>query len=104
MRNAAMIAALNLIECPEHRILTRLSRPAGAAAVMLRRPAGLRRPMDMTAVLTRSRAPWWIACGAALAAIYLAVFAVVGSTMFARAPGVIGLAATFDLTVTATAA
>lgn len=48
--------------------------------------------------------PWWIACGAALAAIYAAVLAIVGSTMFARAPNAIALAATFDLTVTATAA
>lgn len=52
--------------------------------------------------LTRARAPWWIACGAALAVLYAVVFAIVGSSMFARAPGVIGLAATFDLTVSAT--
>jgi hypothetical protein len=56
------------------------------------------------AVLTRARAPWWIACAAALAAVYAAVFAVVGSAAFARAPGGLALAATFDLTVTATAA
>jgi hypothetical protein len=49
----------------------------------------------------RARAPWWIACAAALAAVYAAVFAVVGSAMFARAPDWIALAATFDLTVTA---
>jgi hypothetical protein len=52
--------------------------------------------------VSRARASWWIACGAALAALYVAVFAIVGSAMFARAPGVIGLAATFDLTVSAT--
>lgn len=51
--------------------------------------------------LTRARAPWWIACGAALAALYAVVFAIVGSAAFSRAPGVIGLAATFDLTVSA---
>jgi hypothetical protein len=56
------------------------------------------------ATLTRARAPWWIACAAALAAVYVAVFAVVGSAMFARAPDRIALAATFDLTVTATLA
>lgn len=53
------------------------------------------------AVLTRSRAPWWLLCGAALAGLYATVFAIVGSAMFARAPGAIALAATFDLTVTA---
>jgi hypothetical protein len=58
----------------------------------------------VAAVLTRSRAPWWIACGAALVAIYLAVIAIVGSAAFARAPDVIAFAATFDLTVTATLA
>jgi hypothetical protein len=40
--------------------------------------------------------------GAALAALYLALFAIVGSSMFSRAPGPLGLAVTFDLTVTAT--
>jgi len=53
------------------------------------------------AVLTRARAPWWLASGAAVAAVYAAVFAIVGSAMFARAPGAIAAAATFDLTVTA---
>lgn len=38
-----------------------------------------------------------------LAAVYVAVFAIVGSSMFARAPGAIAAAATFDLTITATA-
>jgi hypothetical protein len=57
--------------------------------------------MTMVA-LTRARAPWWIACGAALAALYVVVFAIVGSTMFARAPRVLALGATFDLTVSAT--
>ncbi|HMG22961.1 MAG TPA: hypothetical protein VK607_16615 [Kofleriaceae bacterium] len=52
--------------------------------------------------MTRSRAPWWLACGAALAALYAAVFAIVGSAMFARAPGPLALAVTFDLTVSAT--
>ncbi|HEX7841025.1 MAG TPA: hypothetical protein VF469_26290 [Kofleriaceae bacterium] len=52
--------------------------------------------------MTRSRAPWWIACGAALAALYLAVFAVLGSAAFARSPEHIAFAATVDLTVTAT--
>jgi hypothetical protein len=41
--------------------------------------------------------------GVALAAVYAAVFAVVRSPMFARAPEHLALAATFDLTVTATA-
>lgn len=50
----------------------------------------------------RVRAPWWIACAAALAVIYAAVFALVHSAMFARAPDWIALGATFDLTVTAT--
>lgn len=54
------------------------------------------------AVLTRSRAPWWLACAAAVAAVYAAVLGIVGSAMFARAPGVIAAAATLDLTVTAT--
>lgn len=57
--------------------------------------------MTMAAVI-RARAPWWIACAAALAAVYAAVFAVVGSAAFVRAPDRIALAATFDLTVTAT--
>jgi len=58
--------------------------------------------MPAASVLSRSRAPWWLACGAALVAIYLAVFAIVGSTMFARAPDHFAFAATFDLTVSAT--
>jgi hypothetical protein len=49
----------------------------------------------------RARASWSIACAAALAVIYAAVFAIVRSAMFARAPDWIALAATFDLTVTA---
>jgi hypothetical protein len=57
--------------------------------------------MAAASALTRSRAPWWIACSAALAATYAAVFAVVGSAAFARSPDPIALAATFDLTVTA---
>lgn len=57
----------------------------------------------MTA-LTRARAPWWLACAAALAAVYAAVFAMVGSALFARAPDRIALGATLDLTVTATLA
>src|ERR1044071_6034509 len=57
--------------------------------------------MTMVA-LTRARAPWWIACGAALAALYVVVFAVVGSAMFARAPRALALGATFDLTLSAT--
>jgi len=56
--------------------------------------------MTMAAVL-RVRAPWWFACAAALAAVYAAVFAVVGSAAFVRAPDWIALGATFDLTVTA---
>jgi len=40
--------------------------------------------------------------GVALTALYLAVFAIVGSAAFARAPDRVALAATFDLTVTAT--
>jgi hypothetical protein len=58
--------------------------------------------MATAAALPRSRAPWWLACAAALVALYLAVFAVVGSAAFARAPDWIALAATFDLTVSAT--
>jgi hypothetical protein len=55
----------------------------------------------MTAA-ARSRTSSWIAVAAALAALYLAVFAIVGSAAFARAPGPIALAATLDLTLTAT--
>ena len=54
------------------------------------------------AALTRSRAPWRLACVAALAALYAALFAIVGSAAFARAPSVIALGVTFDLTVSAT--
>lgn len=54
--------------------------------------------------VARARAPWLLACAAALAAVYVVVFAIVGSAVFARAPGVISAAATFDLTVTATLA
>ena len=57
----------------------------------------------MAVALARTRAPWWLACAAALAAVYAAVFAIVGSAAFTRAPGPIALAATFDLTITATA-
>jgi hypothetical protein len=41
--------------------------------------------------------------GLVLAAVYAAVFAIVGSAVFVRAPDRIALAATLDLTVTATA-
>lgn len=51
----------------------------------------------------RSRTQFLLGVGAALAALYAAVFAIVGSAMFARAPGRIALAATLDLTVTAAA-
>lgn len=51
--------------------------------------------------LTVPRAGWWLACAAALAALYAVVFAIVGSSLFTRAPDVIALAATFDLTLTA---
>ncbi len=54
------------------------------------------------AVLTRSRAQPLVVGGATLAAVYLAVFATVGSAAFSRAPDRVALAATFDLTVTAT--
>lgn len=50
------------------------------------------------------RVPPLALTGLALAAVYLAVFAIVHSPMFARAPDRIALAATFDLTITATAA
>lgn len=58
--------------------------------------------MAAASALIRSRAPWWVACGAALAALYLAVFAALGSAAFARSPEHIAFAATVDLTVTAT--
>ncbi|HEY0477505.1 MAG TPA: hypothetical protein VGD37_08260 [Kofleriaceae bacterium] len=57
--------------------------------------------MATASVLPRSRAPWLLACAAALVALYMAVFAVVGSAAFARAPDAMALAATFDLTVSA---
>lgn len=55
------------------------------------------------ALAIRARAPWWLASATALAAVYVAVFAILGSALFARAPGTIAAAATFDLTITATA-
>ncbi len=55
----------------------------------------------MTAA-ARARAPSWMLIAGALTALYLVLFAIVGSSMFGRAPGVISLAVTFDLTVTAT--
>ena len=54
------------------------------------------------AVLTRLRAQPLAVGGAALAALYLAVFAILGSAMFARQPERIALGVTLDLTVTAT--
>jgi len=54
------------------------------------------------AVLTRSRAQPLVVGGAALVALYLVLFAIVGSAGFARSPDVIAAAVTFDLTVTAT--
>jgi hypothetical protein len=51
---------------------------------------------------TQSSIATLIACGAALAALYLAMFAIVGSAAFARAPDRIALGVTLDLTVTAT--
>jgi hypothetical protein len=45
-----------------------------------------------------------LACAAAVAAVYVSVFAIVGSAMFARAPEVLAAGVTFDLTVTATLA
>jgi hypothetical protein len=44
-----------------------------------------------------------ISVAAALGALYIALFAIAGSAMFARAPERLALAVTFDLTVTATA-
>jgi len=55
----------------------------------------------MTALI-RTRAQSMVVVGAALAALYLALFAIAGSAMFARAPDVIALAITLDLTITAT--
>ncbi|HET9621247.1 MAG TPA: hypothetical protein VFP84_07770 [Kofleriaceae bacterium] len=49
------------------------------------------------------RVPPLVLVALALAAVYAAVLAIVHSPMFARAPDRIALAATFDLTVTATA-
>jgi hypothetical protein len=54
------------------------------------------------AALTRSRVQPLAAGGAALVALYLVVFAIVGSSAFARAPDRIALGVTLDLTVTAT--
>ncbi|HEU4727398.1 MAG TPA: hypothetical protein VFT22_05910 [Kofleriaceae bacterium] len=54
----------------------------------------------MTAVI-RSRTHALIACGLALTALYVALFAIVGSAAFARAPSVLALGVTFDLTITA---
>ena len=54
--------------------------------------------------MTTLRIPPLALAGLALVAMYAAVFAIVCSPMFARAPDQIALAATFDLTVTATAA
>jgi len=51
----------------------------------------------------RARTQSLLGVAAALIAVYAAIFAIVGSAMFARAPGPIALAATLDLTVTATA-
>jgi len=51
----------------------------------------------------RSRTQSLLGVAAALTAVYGAIFAIVGSAMFARAPVPIALAATLDLTVTATA-
>jgi hypothetical protein len=53
---------------------------------------------------TTWRVPPLALAGLALAAVYVAVFAIVHSPMFARAPEHLALAATFDLTITATAA
>jgi len=54
------------------------------------------------AVLIRTRAQSLAVVGAALAALYLALFAIAGSAMFARAPDALALAITLDLTITAT--
>jgi len=54
------------------------------------------------AALPRPAVPPLVLAGAALVALYLAVFAIVGSTAFARAPDRIALGATLDLTITAT--
>ncbi|HET7499389.1 MAG TPA: hypothetical protein VFK02_00240 [Kofleriaceae bacterium] len=56
----------------------------------------------MIAVL-RSRTHALLAGGLVLVALYLAVFAIVGSARFVRAPEVIALGVTFDLTISATA-
>jgi hypothetical protein len=52
----------------------------------------------------RARVPWLLVCAAAVAAVYVVVFAMLRSAAFARAPDVIAAAATFDLTVTASLA
>ena len=54
------------------------------------------------AALTRSRVQPLVIGAAALAALYLVAFAIVGSARFARAPHQIALGVTLDLTVTAT--
>ena len=54
-------------------------------------------------VTSGSRAQALLTIGAVLAVLYAAVFAIVGSAMSTRAPEPIALAATLDLTVTATA-
>jgi hypothetical protein len=61
-----------------------------------------RHPKDMITAI-RSRAPSLLLVGAALAALYLVLVAIVGSAMFSRAPEHLAAAVTFDLTVTATA-
>lgn len=54
------------------------------------------------ATASHSRTQLLIAGGAALAALYLVAFAIVGSSQFARAPDHLALGVTLDLTVTAT--
>lgn len=49
-----------------------------------------------------SRRASLLAIAAALAVVYTALYAIVGSAMFARAPSQLAIAVTFDLTVTAT--
>jgi hypothetical protein len=55
------------------------------------------------AAMIRSRAQPLLVVAAALGTLYIALFAIAGSTMFARAPERLALAVTFDLMVTATA-
>jgi hypothetical protein len=54
------------------------------------------------AVLTRPRVHPLVGTAAALGALYLVLFAIVGSTLFARAPERVAFGVTLDLTVTAT--